>query len=154
MATLSNIALNIGPGDKSSNRTVTVTGNMKFEKSEVGRIYQLRIKIRGKDFEGDDKDPNDTMLADDLYTFHWHKGLNYIDFVPISVKSEGTLPINESNIVPKEKLNEDTGMIEVGPINIPPEHHLGMPRRDEIFAEVTLTTASITAKSESIVAVF
>jgi hypothetical protein len=150
MATVSNVAISLSNGSSSSNRTVTVTGTMNFDASEVGKLFRMSINVMGEDKAGDNLPAGDSASDDDVYTFTWGSLLNQKSYKQFTVNVPGSQTFTESRTVLNDKLDEDKGKVIVGQadINTP----IYMPRQDEIYALVTLSTIPATAKSATIIA--
>ncbi|RFC35131.1 MAG: hypothetical protein DID90_2727554519 [Candidatus Nitrotoga sp. LAW] len=147
MPTLSTPTLTLG-ATTNNKRDVTVAGNITFTASDVGRTYRLEIKIFGED-KGDDSLPSDDAVGDDLlYTYLFPGSSIFLPFKSITVSAAGTISYSEKRAIDTGKLDEDKGMVKVGEadINTP----VFMPRKDEVYASVTVSTASVTKKSATV----
>lgn len=147
MASVSKVTLSIGAASPSG-REVTVKGTLGFDASEVGKTFRLEIKILGEDKTGD-KTPVDDPIGDDiLYTYGWGSIFLKRAFKEITVASAGAQSFTESRVISEELLDEDSGLVKVAQadINTP----VFMPRADEVYALVSLTSAPVSARSATV----
>lgn len=145
MASLSNISLSTGAGNNADTSTVTVTGTMNFDASEVGKSYRLEIKIFGEDKAGDNLPAGDAVGDDELYTFRWNVLFPYRT---IQVTAAGAKTFSETRTISSATLDEDSGKVKIGDadINTP----VFSPRGDEFYARAVLSGAPVTAKSPTL----
>lgn len=144
MPTLNTPALTLG-STTNDQRDVTVSGSITFSASDVGNTYRLEIKLYGDDPAGDVL-PSDDPVGDDLvYTYQWAGPFLLKPYKSITVAAAGTINYSEKRAVAVTKLDEDKGNKIVGwaDKNTP----ILMPRKDELYASVTLAGAPVTAKS-------
>lgn len=126
---------------------LVVKATLGFDDSEVGKTFQLRIALWGEDLPGDNLAPGDGPGNDQLYTFRWGSGLFMTSQKAITVSEAGTVAVSEMRRGSYSILDEDTG--EVRP-NVPPGvPEFGLPRKDEVFARVTLSTRGTTVNARS-----
>lgn len=140
MASINNPVVTIG-NTVGGSRNVTVTGTLTFDASDVGRTYKLEIGVYGDD-SATDKRPSDDSAADDLiYTFKWAAIPFPRSYKNITVLAAGNVAINETRSITNEALDEDKGVVIIA--EPAPQSPVPFPRSDEIYAKVTLSTASI-----------
>lgn len=153
MATLSTPTVTLG-AIASGKRDVTVAGTMTFTASDVGHTYRLGIELYGEDLAGDHLPSGDSGADDLISTFMWLGGgvLLLRPYKAVSVLAAGTVNFSEKRAIDTSKLDEDGGTEIVGwaDINTP----IIMPRSDEVYAQVTLTTAPISKRSSTVQAGF
>jgi hypothetical protein len=152
MASLSNVSLAVSAGSTATTAKVTVTGKMTFDAAEVGKSYRLEIDIVGEDDSADNRPSTDGVADDELYTFTWGSLLvrrPYRDFV---VTAAGTQTFTEARNISSDTLDEDSGLApgpsspDNGNTTLP-----GMPRKDELYARVTLSGTPVSARSPMVV---
>lgn len=149
MPSLNTPALTLGSIDNDK-RDVTVNGSITFNASDIGKTYRLEIKVYGDDPAGDVL-PSDDAVGDDLiYTYQWGGLFLPKPYKSITVAAAGTINYSEKRSVATSKLDEDKGTKIVGwaDINTP----ILMPRKDEVYASVTLSGAPVTAQSAVVTA--
>lgn len=145
MVSVSNVSLSTS-ASSSAQTSVTVSGTLNFDAGDVGRTYQMAIKIFGED-KADDQLPNDDEVGDDeIFAFLWSSG----PVKPISVTKAGPQPFTETRAVSASSVDEDKGSIKIGVINIPGDP-IFRSRRDEIYAKVLLSSATISARSATVI---
>jgi hypothetical protein len=151
MATVSNVQLQLGSG--ATERPATVTGTLSFDASDVGKTFRLSIDLWGEDLAGDNVPAGETAGDDLLYSFLWVGGAPLIrKYRSIAVSAPGSQSFTETRKVPAAKLDEDAGTIESNAeadINTPLP---GLPRRDEVYARVTVALPPATARSATVIA--
>jgi hypothetical protein len=152
MASVSNVQLQLGSG--TTERPATVTGTVNFDASDVGKTFRLSIDLWGEDLAGDKVPAGDAAGDDLLYSFLWiGSGAPLIrKYRSIAVSAAGSQSFTETRNVPAAKLDEDAGTIDPNAeadINtpLPP-----MPRRDEVYARVTVALPPATARSATVIA--
>lgn len=140
MASINNPVVTLG-SSSGSGRNVTVTGTLNFDASDVGRTYKLEIGVYGDDSASDNR-PSDDSAADDLiYTFKWTAIPFPRPYKNITVLVAGSMAINETRLISNDTLNEDKGNVIIA--EPAPQSPVPFPRSDEIYAKVTLGSASI-----------
>ena len=152
MASLSNISLSLSSGSTANTRNVTVSGTQKFDANDVGKSYRLEIKIFGEDKSGDNLPSGDSVGDDDLYTFLWGSNIfNKKPYKQFTVTVAGTQTFTETRTISIDNLDEDSGTVK-GPspdINTP---GLPLPRKDEVYAKVSLSGSPVDARSATVIA--
>lgn len=146
--------------------TVTVSGTINFDASDVGRTYQLEIKLCGEDRPTDDLPASDRVGDDLLYNFLWPpvparipavralapRGRSttrprrplFSPFPNITVKAPGSQSFEETRTVNLTALDEGTGTVDSGR---DPE----VPHEDEVYAVIRLSsTVSTMAKTSTV----
>ncbi|MEO6277665.1 hypothetical protein [Roseateles sp.] len=148
MATLSTPTVTLG-ATSNGKRDVTVAGKMTFDASDVGRTYRLEISLYGEDLAGD-KLPSGDGGADDLISnFMWVSGgLLLRPYKAVTVLAAGNVNYSEKRAIETSKLDEDAGKEIVGWADI--HTPVYMPRSDEVYAQVTLGSASISKRSATV----
>jgi hypothetical protein len=148
MASVSDVSLQISPNSLANTQTVTVSGTLNFEEAEVGKSYRLEIKIFGEDKPGDNVPPNDPIGDNELYAFLWGHFFRKIPYKPFMVNMAGKQNFTERRAISDETLDEDSGKVIVGwaDINTP----VFMPRADEIYAKVVLSSLPSTGRSNTV----
>ena len=147
MPTLSTPTLTLG-ATTNNKRDVTVAGTITFAASDVGKTYRLGIKIFGED-KADDSLPSDDAVGDDLlYTYLFPGSGIFLSFKNLTVAAAGTVNYSEKRAIDTGKLDEDAGLVQVGQADI--HTPVFMPRKDEVYASVTVSTASVTKKSATV----
>ncbi|WP_088282662.1 hypothetical protein [Ideonella sp. A 288] len=140
MASIVNPLVTVANSSGNS-RNVTVTGTLNFDASDVGRTYKLEIGVYGDDSASDNR-PSDDSSADDLiYTFKWTAIPFPRPYKNITVLVAGNVAINETRSISNDTLDEDKGIVILG--KPAPQSPVPFPRSDEIYAKVTLGSASI-----------
>lgn len=154
MAAVSNVSLSITDGSTADSKSVTVSGTLTFDPSEIGKNYRLAIKLFGEDLDGDKLPDTDPAGDDELYTFMFGNFFKSL-YKSITVAAAGSQSFTELRTISGEKLNEDSGNILVKP-QIPSLPPFPLPRRDEVYAKVTLSVApsSSTARSATVTGFF
>jgi len=154
MASLSNIVL-LPPknGVAPNTKDITVTGTMTFDASEVGKTYRLEIKIFGEDKPDDNLPVGDAIGDDELYTFSWGFFFPKFPYKQFSVAAAGSQKFTEVRTISSDKLDEDSGSILIpsGDINTPPT---SFPRKDEVYAKVSLSAVPVSDRSPTVVVGF
>lgn len=144
MVSVSNVSLSTS-SLSSTQTNVTVSGTLNFDAGDVGRNYQMAIKIFGED-KADDKLPKDDEVGDDeIFAFLWSSGPVKL----ISVTKAGPQPFNETRVISASSLDEDKGDIQIGVINL--KDPIFRSRKDEIYAQVLLSSATISARSATVI---
>lgn len=152
MASVSNVSLSIADGPTASTKSLTVTGTMQFSAGEVGQVYRLEIKIFGEDAPGDKIGASDPAGDDELYTFLWGPSLfNKKPYKQITVAAAGAQTFTETRSINAEKLDEDSGTV---PIQNAPPGTPGFPRKDEVYAKASLSSAPSSARSATVIVGF
>ena len=148
MPTLSTPALTLGATDNNK-RDVTVAGTLTFDASDVGKSYRLEIKLYGEDKTGDALPSGDAVGDDLIYTYKFTGPLLQLPFKTITVAAAGSINFSEKRSINTGTLDEDPGTVVVGwaDINTP----ILMPRKDEVYAMVTLSGSPVTKKSATVV---
>lgn len=152
MASLSNVSLSIATGSTASTTTATVSGTMNFDATEVGKSYRLAIAIWGEDKSDDNLPSTDSVGDEELYTFTWGSLFLRRSYRQFTVNAAGPQTFTEARNISSGTLDEDSGLSS-GPNspdngNTPPP---GLPRRDEVYAKVTLSGTPVTARSATVV---
>lgn len=151
MASVSNVQLQLGSG--ATERPATVTGTLDFDASDVGKTFRLSIDLWGEDLADDDVASSDAAGDDLLYSFLWVGGTPLIrKYRSIAVSAPGSQTFTETRNVPAAKLDEDAGKFgsdKEADINTPLP---GLPRRDEVYARVTVALPPSTARSATVIA--
>ena len=144
MPSLNTPALTLG-STTNDQRDVTVSGSITFNASDIGKTYRLEIKVYGDDPAGDVLPSDDPVGNDLVYTYQWAGPFLLKPYKSITVAAAGTINYSEKRSVTTSKLDEDKGTKIVGwaENDIP----ILMPRKDEVYASVTLAGAPVTAKS-------
>ena len=150
MASVSNVTLSLGNGPSSDTTNVTVGGTLTFDASEVGKSYRMEIVVMGEDLSGDNLPSTDTGADDSLYTFKWGSLFLTKPYKQITVAAAGSQPFTETRAITSTSLDEDSGKVYVtdADINTP----VYMPRKDEVYARVTVTSVPATARSATVIA--
>jgi len=147
MATIQNLNLTITNGN-GSNRTVKVSGQLKFTAAEVGKKFGMRIRLYGDDSgEGGG-------ISLPIYTFTFGNGM--LQALYKTVTAAATLPVNEEKQVAGDKLDEDPGWH----VRHTPNGPMPFPKVDEVYALATLfkttapTTTIASKKSPTVTGIF
>ncbi|MFN0168372.1 MAG: hypothetical protein ACKV22_18250 [Bryobacteraceae bacterium] len=148
MASVSAVSLSISNGSTANNQNVTVSGTMQFDAGEVGKSYRLEIKIFGEDKPGDNLPSTDPVGDDELYAFLWGANIfNKKPYKQFTVAAAGPQTFKETRPIRNDKLDEDSGSVVPG--NAPPGTP-GLPRQDELYAQVSLSGAPASARSATL----
>lgn len=149
MPTLSTPTLTLGATDNNK-RDVTVAGSITFDAGDVGKTYRLEIKLFGEDKSDDTLPSGDAVGDDQIYTYSFPGPLLPRPYKSFTVAAAGTVNYSEKRAVAVGSLDEDPGQQIVGwaDINTP----IFMPRKDEVYASVTISGAPATKKSATVVA--
>lgn len=147
MPALSTPTLTLG-ATANNKRDVTVAGNITFDAGDVGKTYRLEIKVFGEDKAGDNLPSGDAVGDDVLYTYMFPGPLVLLPFKNLTVAAAGTVSYSEKRAIDTGALDEDPGKVVIGmaDINTP----VFAPRNDEVYAKVTVSTASVTKKSATV----
>jgi len=148
MASLSTPSVTLG-ATSGAKRDVTVAGTMTFDASDVGRTYRLEIDLYGEDLAGDALPAGDSGADDLISSFVWISGGIIVrSYKAITVLAAGAVNYSEKRAIDTAKLDEDAGQELVGwaDINTP----IYMPRKDEVYASVTLGAAPVTKRSVTV----
>lgn len=150
MPTLSTPTLTLGATDNGK-RDVTVAGSITFDAGDVGKSYRLEIKLFGEDKTGDQLPSGDAVGDDQIYVYSFTGPILPRPYKVITVAAAGTVNFSEKRAVNTSSLDEDPGNKIVGqaPDNQTP---IFMPRKDEVYANVTISGAPVTKKSATVVA--
>lgn len=152
MPSISNVSLLLANGSTQNTRNVTVSGTLNFDAGEVGKSYRLEIKLFGEDKSGDLTGPGDFIGDDELYSFSWGFFPYNKPYKQITVAAAGAQNFTETRTISNEKLDEDSGLTTVkSPAEGTPDLP-GPPRRDEVYARVSLAGAPVIAKSPTVIA--
>lgn len=157
MAAVSHVSLSIKNSSTANSKDVTVTGELTFDSSDIGRRYHLAIKLFGEDKPGDNLPASDTPGDDELYTFRFFVGgfIFWLPYKSITATAAGSHSFTETRTVSSATLDEDSGnvFISLPDINSP---SLYFPRLDEVYAKVTLSAApsSSIARSNTVTGFF
>ena len=149
MATLSTPTVTLG-ATSGAKRDVTVAGTMTFDASDVGRTYRLEIQLMGEDLAGDLMPAEDTGADDLISTFMWLSGGVPRAFRTVNVLAAGSVPYSEKRAIETARLDEDAGLQYKGQADI--HTPIYMPRADEVYAKVTMGTASVSKRSATVLA--
>jgi hypothetical protein len=149
MPTLSTPTLTLGATDNNK-RDITVAGTLTFDTGDVGKAYRLEIKLYGEDKSGDALPSGDAVGDDLLYTYKFASPLILLPFKTITVAAAGSINFSEKRALNTGTLDEDPGTVIVGwaDKNTP----VLAPRKDELYAIVTLSGSPVTKKSATVVA--
>ena len=147
MPTLSTPTLTLG-NTVSNKRDVTVAGNITFDAGDVGKTYRLEIKLYGDDDSNDALPSGDGVADDVIYTYNWSGLFLPKAYKSITVAAAGNFNYSELRKVDVSKLDEDPGNVthEVGGVLVQ------MPRKDEVYASVTVTGVPVNKKSAVVTA--
>jgi len=153
MPTLTAPTLTLG-GTTANKRNVTVAGSVTFDASDVGKTFRLEIKLFGDDFSGDKLPSGDSVSDDELYTFSF-PGVpippgNFVlprPYKAIAVASAGTVNYSELRKVDVGVLDEDPGVVQALDPPLPPTQ---LPRKDEVYARVTVSGVPVSAMSPTL----
>lgn len=149
MATITNQVLKLG-NVLNNQRSVTVAGVMNFDARDVGKTFKLEIKLFGEDKPGDALSPTDPVGDDLLYTFLWRSPLMPVPFRYFTPGAARNVPFEETRLVDCTKLDEDAGFVPALPA---PPPFRPLPRKDEVYAAITLSHAfSTTVKTPTVIA--
>jgi len=147
MPTLSTPTLTLG-NTVSNKRDVTVAGNITFDAGDVGKTYRLEIKVFGEDLSGDKLPASDAVGDDLLYTYNWTAPFLFLPkpYKTITVTAAGSVSYSEKRAISNVTLDEDSGTVShiVGGVLIQ------MPRSDEVYANVTLSGAPVSARTATV----
>ncbi|WP_140636497.1 hypothetical protein [Methylibium rhizosphaerae] len=149
MPTLSTPTLTLG-NTVNNKRNVTVAGSVSFDAGDVGKTYRLEIKLFGDDFSGDKLPSGDSVFDDELYTYSF-AGVSPLPrpYKVLAVAAAGTVNYSEVRTIDVGLLDEDGGVIMTN--TDPP---LPIPRKDEVYARVTVSGAPVSVNSPTIDASF
>jgi hypothetical protein len=152
MASVSNVTLSLAAGSSSSTTNVTVAGTLTFDASEVGKSYRMEILVMGEDLSGDNLPSTDSGSDDSLYTFKWGSLFLMKPYKQVTVAAAGAQSFTETRAITSTTLDEDSGKVYIGDadINTP----LYMPRKDEVYAKVTVSSVPVSARSTTVIAGF
>jgi hypothetical protein len=151
MASLSNISLAVGAGSTATSTNVTVSGTMTFDAAEVGKSYRLAIGIFGEDKSGDNLPSTDPVGDEELYTFRWGTLFFSRAYRDFTVNAAGAQTFTEARNISSKTLDEDSGSTpgpdspDNGNTTLP-----GLPRKDELYARVTLSGTPVSARSQTV----
>jgi hypothetical protein len=150
MPTLSTPTLTLG-NTVNNKRNVTVAGSVSFDAGDVGKTYRLEIKLFGDDFTGDKLPSGDSVFDDELYTYSF-AGASLLPrpYKVLAVAAAGTVNYSEVRTIDVGLLDEDGGVISIN-IDPPPP---GIPRKDEVYARVTVSGAPVSVNSPTVDAGF
>ncbi|WOB06835.1 hypothetical protein [Piscinibacter gummiphilus] len=148
MPTLSTPTLTLGATDNGK-RDVTVAGSITFDAGDVGKTYRLEIKLFGEDKTGDVLPSGDALGDDQIYVYNFTGPLLPRPYKVITVAAAGALNYSEKRAVNTSSLDEDPGNQLVGKADI--HTPVFMPRKDEVYASVTISGAPVTKKSATVV---
>lgn len=148
MPSLSTPTITLG-STVADKRSVTVSATMTFDAGDVGKTYRLEIKLYGEDLSGDKLPAGDSVGSDVIYTYSWATPF-VVSYKSVTVAAAGSVAFIETRNVAVTLLDEDTGTEVIGwaDINTP----ILMPRKDEVYARVTLSGAPVTKRSDTVVA--
>lgn len=149
MPTLSTPTLTLGPIDNNK-RNATVVGSITFDAADVGRTFRFAIALHGHDLPGDNLPAGDPAGNELLYTFMWAGTPLFSPFKGMVCSAAGTLPYSETRSISAGTFDEDSGVVTTIIQNVP----IQMPRRDEVYARVSLTTPPVTGTSPTVIASF
>ena len=148
MPTLSTPTLTLGATDNGK-RDATVAGSITFDAGDVGKTYRLEIKLFGEDKSGDALPSGDAVGDDQIYVYSFPGPVFPQLFKSITVAAAGTVNYSEKRAVNTSALDEDPGNQLVGKADI--HTPVFMPRKDEVYARVTISGAPVTKKSATVV---
>lgn len=131
MASISSVILTLSP-------KVKVTVKLSFDASEAGKKFQLGIKLFGEDKPSDNLPAADAIGDDLIHEFKWGSK----PFLVITAQA-GTMTFSEERQLSSDSLDEDKGNAQTFPVPL--------MRADELYAEATLSSAPITARSATVV---
>ena len=146
MSTMKDVSLLIENGTSPDKKQVTVKGTLQFGADDIGKTHRLEITLVGEDKLGDQLPPGDAVGNDDLYTFTWGSTASAKPYRQIVATSTSPQTFTETRSITAKVVDEDPGMVVVGP----PWFEIHLPRLDEVFARVTLSAVSATARSATV----
>ena len=149
MPTLSTPTLTLGTTTQDK-RDVTVAGSITFDAGDVGKTFRLEIKLFGEDQGSDQLATGDALGDDLLYVYTFPSLLLPRPFKNVTVTAAGTVNYAEKRAVATALLDEDAGKVQIGEADI--HSPVFMPRSDEVYASVTLSTTSLTRRSATVAA--
>jgi hypothetical protein len=123
---------------------------MSFDAGDVGKTYQLEIKVYGEDKTTDQLPSGDSVGDDLLYTFQWSKPLPLspiVAYKSIAVTAAGSVNFKETRSVDVAKLDEDADSWTVIQGTTFP-----LRRQDEVYARITLSASPVTVKTPTVIA--
>ncbi|WP_224367825.1 hypothetical protein [Hyalangium versicolor] len=138
MADVKNVGLSIINANAPNQKKVTVSYTLQFDPAEAGKQFQVVIRLWGEDLPGDEEQPPDDLR----YTFMF--GLKSYTSV---VAQAGSMNFHQTRDVITGTLNEDPGFRE---IPVAPDTTIKIPHGDEVYATVTLSQLSTTARSSTV----
>lgn len=147
MPTLSTPTLTLG-NTVNNKRDVTVAGSVSFDAGDVGKTYRLEIKLFGDDFSGDKLPSGDTVADDEIYHYSFASPGLFLPrpFKVLAVAAAGTVNYSETRSLGVGLLDEDSGVVM---LNTDPPLP-GLPRKDEVYARVTVSGAPVSVNSSTI----
>jgi hypothetical protein len=125
---------------------------MSFDATEVGKSYRLAIEIWGEDKSDDNLPSTDAVGDEELYTYMWGSWFLRRAYRQFTVSAAGSQTFTEARTISNGTLDEDSGS-STGPSSPDNENTTlpGLPRRDELYAKVTLSGTPVTARSATVV---